>query len=295
MKTKSFFIQPKSEKPTVYLGKDKASVAKYLGINLIALKQVKISKSQHYVDIENLKQQKIDLDNAIIQCFRYRNPTRKFDVAELVTILNSEQTYSVVWSYADTKVYLLKNINTEEVIVSPWHEIFKKPKSKKRIKFFKSFRKAPNFQASKISDLITRYYTNDINMNPEYQVEFSWGKSKKEDFLESILINRAISIGNFSFMHIFEKDEVQLEEIIDGKERLKTIIDFYEGKITFHEMFFSDLNQLDQEMFLTQACNIGTLPEAIEEEAVIDLFISMNTNSSSVSKSALKHLRREYL
>lgn len=78
------------------------------------------------------------------------------------------------------------------------------------------------------------------------QRDFCWSHEQKSELILSVLKN--IPIPPFSFI-IGGKDDKTLR-VIDGKQRLSTLIDFYKGVISFHyegkNYFYKDLDKSAQ-------------------------------------------------
>lgn len=76
-----------------------------------------------------------------------------------------------------------------------------------------------------------------LNLHPEYQRRLVWDKTKKSLFIESILLNIPIPP-----IFLYEWDYSRYE-VMDGQQRLASIIDFYENKFKLTGLEqWSDLN-----------------------------------------------------
>lgn len=73
-----------------------------------------------------------------------------------------------------------------------------------------------------IQTINNRVKKGEINLTPEFQRVAVWKPKFKNELILSILYN--YPIGNFIF---FENDEV--DDIVDGQQRLRTIVDFISG------------------------------------------------------------------
>lgn len=88
-------------------------------------------------------------------------------------------------------------------------------------KGFKYIRYQP--QNPTIQTLYDNYKDGDLVLHPSYQRNFVWNKKKASNLIESILLNIPIPI-------IFTCETNDIEEVIDGQQRLKSIFYFIEGK-----------------------------------------------------------------
>ncbi len=94
-----------------------------------------------------------------------------------------------------------------------------------------------------------------LKYNPNYMLiekswKSSWDEVTKSRLIESLIINIPVPP-----LVVFEK-EYNSYEIIDGKERLKTIIDFYSNRLV--------LTGLEVETYLERH-NYSTLPYKVKE------------------------------
>ena len=64
-----------------------------------------------------------------------------------------------------------------------------------------------------------------VNLHPEYQRRLVWDKERKSLFLESLLLNIPIPP-----IFLFEYD-LNRCEVMDGQQRLNTIVDFYGNRL----------------------------------------------------------------
>ena len=96
----------------------------------------------------------------------------------------------------------------------------------------------------------------NIKYNPSYMMidpewSSSWDEVTKSRLIESLLINIPVIP-----IIIYEK-EYKSYEVIDGRERLRTVVDFYSDRLI--------LNGLEVETNL-EGCNYSTLPRKAKEQ-----------------------------
>jgi 5-methylcytosine-specific restriction endonuclease McrA len=81
----------------------------------------------------------------------------------------------------------------------------------------------------KLSDLCQAYRDKDLRVNPEYQRGLQWGTTQKQGLIDSLLRGYEIPI---FYVHTekkinsFNKTEQQTSWIVDGQQRLSTIVQF---------------------------------------------------------------------
>lgn len=88
-----------------------------------------------------------------------------------------------------------------------------------------------DFRQGSISTLLNLYYFQGVNMNPIYQRGLVWNEQDKESLIESIFLGA--NIGLFIFRDSNGKLDEPWNEIVDGKQRLSTIVDFFENRFRY--------------------------------------------------------------
>lgn len=138
--------------------------------------------------------------------------------------------------------------------------------------------------------LISKFQKNDFFI-PSYQREFVWQSKQKTLFLESIFLGLPIP---FMF---FADCENGKQEIIDGAQRMQTLVEFYinelklEGlkKLTkLNGFYFNDLSETQQRKFLNKALRIIVLEEETPNTARQDLFYRINTTGIKANYSEVR-------
>lgn len=140
------------------------------------------------------------------------------------------------------------------------------------------------FYKQNISSLLHMVYYFGVDFNPEYQRELVWTDEDKSCLIDSIFKN--IEIGKFAF---FENENNEYE-IIDGKQRLSTLVDFYEDKFEFNGKLFSQLSTKDRTHFLDSSVPIAIL-ENISREQKLEYFLRLNTQGRVMDKKHLKKVQ----
>jgi hypothetical protein len=87
---------------------------------------------------------------------------------------------------------------------------------------FKLAQERNDFLLPQICDFVNKKQW--LNLHPEYQRRLVWDKNKKSLFIESLLLNIPIPP-----IFLYEWDYARYE-VMDGQQRLASIIDFYENK-----------------------------------------------------------------
>lgn len=98
--------------------------------------------------------------------------------------------------------------------------------------------------ARRIDTLYGQVKDGDINLSPKYQRGDVWTTHRREYFIDSLLNN--VSATEL----IFNMDsDSNIEECIDGKQRITTIVRFMENELIYKKYKFEDLDPVDQKTF----------------------------------------------
>lgn len=129
-------------------------------------------------------------------------------------------------------------------------------------------------------------------MNPEYQRGYVWELEDKQLLIDSIFNN--IDIGKFAFIHLDDKKWAETGngyEILDGKQRLSTIIDFYENRFPYNGVYYNDLSAKDKNVFLNHHIVQGEVRGA-DRKAVLKYFLMLNRTGKSMDQSQLDKVEK---
>ena len=80
-------------------------------------------------------------------------------------------------------------------------------------------------------------------------------------------------------------------EILDGKQRLSTIIDFYENRFPYNGVYYNDLSAKDKDVFLNHHIVQGEVREA-DRKAVLKYFLMLNRTGKSMDQSQLDKVEK---
>lgn len=120
------------------------------------------------------------------------------------------------------------------------------------MKSIRELRNIIDFNPSEISSQVKYFSKKNIDWNvflttkgKNLQRDFVWTLEQKRELINSILIGRHIP--HCAIVNIVDPkdDSKDIYQIIDGKQRLSSMIDFYENKFTIiidnKEYYFNDL------------------------------------------------------
>ena len=184
---------------------------------------------------------------------------------------------------------MVRNIKNEKV-----RSIVEKQKADAQIK-----------EMQKQIDYDTKDYTIELLVNkfnrrdffiPPYQREFVWLPKNKTLFIESIFLGLPIP-----FMFFGNCEDGRME-IIDGAQRVQTIVEFTNNKLALSNLkkltalngfYFRDLSEAQQRKFFNRSVRIIVLEEDTPNDARQDLFYRINTTGLKANDSEVR--RGSYL
>ena len=232
---------------------------------------------------EILQQEKESAFYNIKDRIRFINPpTYEFNIGDKV-ILGNLKDVTIDYVSKDKKIYGLivtsinsHNGNTKSYRFAAWHEL--KPLSIVKNTSDLTINKDIfiNFQNTTIESLISKYYNFGINLDPEYQRGYVWDDKDRENLIDSIFNN--IKIGEFALNHLSDKEWEEKGfsyEIVDGKQRLSTLIAFYENRFPYKGYYFNDLSNADRYTFLDKIISVGETRN-LEKKDVLEYFLVLN-------------------
>lgn len=149
-----------------------------------------------------------------------------------------------------------------------------------------------------LSWFLDLYAWNQIDLNPPYQRKSIWGRSDKKFFLNTIF-------NNFPCPAIYVQKEIQngktMYYVVDGKQRLQTIFDFYNNKLSIPTDFgdsrldgkkWKDIAK-DPELssiFYDYNFTVEILT-GVQNELWKEVFDRLNRNAKVLTDQELRHAR----
>lgn len=126
---------------------------------------------------------------------------------------------------------------------------------------------------------------------PDYQRKFIWLSKNRSLFIESVLLGLPIP---FMFFGDCESGRM---EIIDGAQRMQTLVEFVNNKLklnnlkkltTLNGFLFMDLSEAQQNKFLNKSLRVVVLEENTPNDIRQDLFNRINTTGIPAKDSEVR-------
>lgn len=269
-----------------------------------------MSKKKEQTTEDIAKAVQATLDNAkrdlvkIVESGFIPEPTRSFDIGAEVEFGRHEHTV-VVDKTEDNLLYLVaskytinqtgafspreKNHDSKHWVT--WLDIQQK-RIKEQILGLPQFTVKEdmrlNFFQSQLSSFSSSLYHFGVDMNPEYQRELVWELEDKQKLIHSIFNN--IDIGKFVFIkrdYDSRKNATpHLMEILDGKQRLTAIKDFWEDRFQYNGFYYSQLHPRDQSHFDSFLISMAEVSNPTKEQ-IYRYFLRLNTSGKPIAQSHL--------
>ena len=141
-----------------------------------------------------------------------------------------------------------------------------------------------------ISDLIGKIKRDELILQPEFQREFVWTGIHMEQFIKTILDGYP-----FPEIYISQKginlDTLATQNVIvDGQQRLTTILRYIEGTWGFEKTIpkFKDLSEDDRRDFLNYDVTVRDLKDAMPE-TIIEIFKRINSTNFTLNTVEINH------
>lgn len=225
------------------------------------------------------------------------NRTRTHSIGDKVEF----GTFDEVWVkdiLANGLVYVLGVISFErdkgkfeDQRVAAWHDVFpyRTIEEKKAVPVLNKKFYFGNVFNQPISSVLHRHYYWGVDMNPEYQRGNVWSLEDKVALIDSIFND--IEIGRIVLMkRDYSSERKETYEIIDGKQRLTALTEFFEDRFQYKGLFFSQMHPADQNHFENKQMAVIEAPE-MSREQVIEYFIRVNISGRPVNPEHLEKVK----
>lgn len=143
--------------------------------------------------------------------------------------------------------------------------------------------------------LLEMYKNGELFMDPVYQRDFVWTKEQKQIYIKNLFEDKASIKPTFiEYSETLEDGtSKRLAEVLDGKQRIKALIDFYNNEFDVEGLYYKDLHYKDQFFFerlnvvYTRIMNREGRKD-LKLETKIQLFLEINMLGTRMSDEDLK-------
>ena len=232
-------------------------------------------------------------DKSIKIILRRGEPTYKFNVGDMVKHGGFAETV-VKDQLCNGMAYIVecktdKGEKVEHLV--PWTEVRKLERSSEIISTNNDVDLL--FHPKDLTELIgTYYYSFGIDTDPEYQRGYVWNEADREELMDSVF--KSIDIGKIVLIdkeHAGDTDDWY--EILDGKQRLLTLVAYFEDRFPYKGLYYSDLCREDKRKFDNTSVSVAIVRNA-SKELIYRLFIMLNTAGKSMSSEDMDRALKLY-
>lgn len=152
-----------------------------------------------------------------------------------------------------------------------------------------------NHSAYTIAEIISGFSRKDIRINRSYQRSGGiWPSSAQTYFIDTIL--EKYPFPKLYFHQIYDRTlKKPIMEVVDGQQRLKTILDFSRDKIRLSKasqkhsgLTFSELDEATQESFQMYRVPVDVILAA-ERPQLLEMFRRMNAYTAPLNPAEKRH------
>jgi len=134
-----------------------------------------------------------------------------------------------------------------------------------------------------IQSLLNLIKSDKLDLNPSYQRNFIWTPKDQSDLIDTIL-------AGYPLPNLFLYDDGYGNfEMVDGQQRSKTILKFYNGEITSsiatNKLYFSDL--VSKSDFLEYRIPVVKISNLKEQENLKDFYVLINKKGKTLNTPEL--------
>lgn len=251
-------------------------------------------KKQSQLTLEQKKKNQWIIYAAIPTHKSFGNPTYTHKVGDRICFGNFQNCIvDEVTSFNGNTVYGFTCTNkdgTEEYYrYAPWYRVRPYNIIKGDTNFTKENNIYIRFHQTSLESLLNNFYYCGVEMNPPYQRGYVWDEKDKESLLDSIFNH--IEIGKFAFIARDYSHDI-VYEILDGKQRLSTLLDFYENRIPYKGFYFNELSFKDRYTFLNAPVTIGETGNLTMEQ-IYNYFYTLNKAGKVMDEEHLQMIREQ--
>jgi hypothetical protein len=155
------------------------------------------------------------------------------------------------------------------------------------------------YSQTNIDGLLHKFYYPGVDMNPAYQRDYVWEESDKVMLIDSVFQGR--DIGKFVFVErdwepeLEHSNIVKMWEILDGKQRLRTLVDYFEDRFTYKGLYYSDLCLADVTHFRTFQISYAEVTDVTDRKQIIEMFLHLNRSGRVMDAEHLDKIEQQFL
>jgi hypothetical protein len=262
-------------------------------------------KNKEKKDLEEKQRRKEDkLQEDLKKAKRYKKDIpikRTFKINDKVIALGARWKNCIITEVIEDRIYKISYtsvnnnygnpIETKEETYLHWSDLKLVGSKENKESFVKySLHQDLHFSQREVSDLISKAYRFGTDMNPDYQRDYVWEEKHRIALLDSMF--KGIDIGKFVFIYTDEHDiEKPLYEILDGKQRMTTLLDFFNDQFQYKGYYFSELNPKDRQYLERYLISIAETKKKLSNKEKYEYFLALNISGVPQTEDQIKKVR----
>ncbi len=148
-----------------------------------------------------------------------------------------------------------------------------------------------SYSSTALSGLLHHTYSRGLLDCPEYQRDYVWTLEDKQKLLGSVF--NGFDIGKFIFLE-YEHPEWRLE-IVDGKQRIRTLREYWEGRFAYEGKTFFELSRHDKRAFEELTVQFSSLKSKyLKKSDLLWLFLSVNSGGVPQTEAHIARVQKLY-
>jgi hypothetical protein len=174
--------------------------------------------------------------------------------------------------------------------ITPWRS----PEDNKAISQFSTSDSLQlTYSQRSMADIFSKMYHFGLDMNPDYQRGNVWTHDDKLNLISSIFDN--VDIGKFVFIQLPYKADSPTYEVLDGKQRIIALCEFFENRFPWRRKCFSELCYRDQGHFEEYHISVATVRnEDVKLSDKYLYFLRLNTGGKLQDPKHVERVRKLY-
>lgn len=172
-----------------------------------------------------------------------------------------------------------------------WFEVFKEEDHhNSKLSTKNKFDLSNAYSARGLDSIIRMLFRIGVDFDASYQRGYVWDESDKIKLLDSVFGHKPIG----SAVCLRYKYPNSHYEVVDGKQRLSTLIDFYCSKFMYKGYYFHELSNDDKRTFEETRMPFAELDGVLyTEREKLELFLSINDSGVPQLESHLTEIKEK--
>ena len=159
---------------------------------------------------------------------------------------------------------------------------------RKKIKYADQIEKVD--LTTSVNRLIEMNEADELILDPAYQRDFVWTTDQKRHYIKNLFEDKAEITP--TIVEYYDDTHTHVYEVLDGKQRIKALLDFYNNEFDVEGLYYKDLTAEDQFFFThhkvvyTRVMNRANSSD-LKLETKIQLFLEINLLGTRMSDEDL--------